>query len=203
MFESVITFKWTNPPVGGMVSLLTEESMAPINRANELALTQARLRELLSYDPETGEFTWRIATSSRTPAGSRAGCYADRPKSGKRHYVLLGIDGTLYLGHRVAWFYMTGRWPDGDVDHKDGDGWNNRFSNLRKAEHQQNMFNQKRRSDNRSGVKGVYLYNDGRKSPYQVWLNSKYLASFATLEEAAAYREEAASRSHGAFYRDA
>jgi hypothetical protein len=171
--------------------------MAIVNRENEAALTLDRLRELLSYDPNTGEFRWLKSTSNRAPAGSRAGCYDDKRRVG---YVLIGIDGRLFLAHRVAWFYLYEQWPAGEIDHKDGDGFNNRWSNLREATHPENSRNTKRRADNTTGVKGISLHANNAK-PYQAWVNHKYLGSFATLEEAAAIRDAAARQSHGDFYR--
>lgn len=173
--------------------------MAPIkNAALEAALSRVRLCKLLHYNPQTGEFTWRISTSNRAPVGARAGCYGEKGRNSR--YVLLGIDGNLFLAHRVAWFYMTGGWPDEDVDHKDGNGWNNAWQNLREATHTQNMRNAKLRADNKTGVKGIVFYA-GRGKPYRVWLDHKYIGCYATLEEAEAARERVASVSHGEFYR--
>jgi hypothetical protein len=170
--------------------------MPTVNRENEAALTLDRLRDLLNYDPNTGEFRWLKSTSSRTPKGSRAGCYdVTGPSCARR--VLIGIDGNVFLAHRLAWFYLYETWPIEEIDHADGDGWNNRWSNLREATHQENSRNTKRRTDNATGVKRV----SRRAGKYTAWLNHKNLGSFATLEEAAAIRDAAARKSHGEFYR--
>jgi hypothetical protein len=79
--------------------------------------------------------------------------------------VQLQIEHSQYLAHRVAWFYVTGKWPENQIDHRDGDGWNNRFSNLRKATHTQNLYNQKRRPGG-TGVKGIYW--DKKRGAYVV-----------------------------------
>lgn len=92
-------------------------------------LTAERLRELLSYDPETGWFTWRVTRSSngRADAGSRAGALRS---DGYRHVT---VDQHKYKEHRLAWLYMTGKWPEADLDHKNNTRDDNRFSNLRAA----------------------------------------------------------------------
>ena len=65
-------------------------------------LTQARLKELLRYEPETGAFYWLVAKSSRAQIGDRAG--------GLRSdgYWYIRIDGKNYVGHRLAWLYTYG-----------------------------------------------------------------------------------------------
>ena len=68
-------------------------------------VTAKRLKELLHYDPETGLFTRLITTSSRARAGMVAGSLHGEG------YLSIRIDGRLYLVHRLAVFYMTGRWP--------------------------------------------------------------------------------------------
>jgi hypothetical protein len=116
----------------------------------ESGLTAARLRELLRYDPATGAFVWLVTNSARRPAGSPAG---ERKPSG---YVLIGIDGRRYRAHRLAWLWMTGEWPNLQVDHRDTDRANNRWSNLRLATNQQNQINSRAPKNSTSGVKGVF-----------------------------------------------
>jgi hypothetical protein len=62
-----------------------------------------------------------------------------------------------YLGHRLAWLYMVGVWPDDEIDHWNRDPSDNRFTNLRDATHAKNGFNSGKRSNNSSGRKGVSL----------------------------------------------
>lgn len=145
-------------------------------------ITAARLRELLTYDPETGAFTNRVKRSRKVVPGEPAG--------GLRcGYVAIRLDGRLYQAHRLAWLYMTGAWPAADVDHINGDRADNRWVNLRDVPHQANMQNQRRpRSDNKTGFLGVHRIGDRFgaqiKGP-RGWLGLGY---FATPEEAhAAY----------------
>ena len=101
----------------------------------------------------------------------------------------------------MAWLYMTGSWPAKDIDHKDGDGLNNSWCNLREATRLENSGNSRRRSDNTSGAKGVRL--DRGKWIAQIVVAGKLrrLGTFNTLEAAAAAYEAAATEHFGEFAR--
>lgn len=98
-------------------------------------ITQGRLKEVLHYSPETGEFVWKVKLSARAPAGSRA---CKRPCRG-RHRIC--IEGVLYFAHRLAWLYEYGEFPSATIDHIDQDPSNNKISNLRVASDQENKSN--------------------------------------------------------------
>jgi hypothetical protein len=102
-------------------------------------LTQARLRELLSYDPETGTFIWRTRSNPRGPdlTGRRAGGLDGEG------YWHIRIDGKLYGGHRLAWLWVHGRLPNGRLDHINRSQADNRIANLREANPSQNRANSK------------------------------------------------------------
>lgn len=113
-------------------------------------LTVERLKELLHYDPETGEFTRLVARSGpRGKVGSVVGTPDDEG------YLRIAIDGQRYKAHRLAVLYITGNWPAEVVDHLDGDPTNNSWRNLHCCSHKENMRRQRLRTDNTSGVKGV------------------------------------------------
>ena len=97
-------------------------------------LDAQRLREILHYDADTGLFTWKVMLAHRRKPGSVAG-------SRSHGYIEIGIDNNRYRAHHLAMLYVTGRWPNGDVDHKDGDRANNAFVNLREVSNQQNAQN--------------------------------------------------------------
>jgi HNH endonuclease/AP2 domain len=152
-------------------------------------LTRARLRELLDYNKKTGEFRWR----KRPGGGARSDLSAGHVEShqGRRR---IGIDGRVYSAHQLAWFYVTGRWGKPMIDHRDGDGTNNRLNNLRPATRSQNNANRRRPRDNTSGYKGVSLHRRPGKWLATIGRNGKriYLGTFATPQEAhEAYRKEA------------
>jgi len=115
-----------------------------------MKITETRLRQALSYDPSTGNFTW-IAPPKRMPnlLGLVAGGKTDFG------YIRIKIDGRDYPAHHLAWLYMTGEWPMMDIDHRDTIRSNNRWNNLRQASASQNAANRRRPSSNTSGHKGV------------------------------------------------
>ncbi len=163
-----------------------------------MELTQARLKELLHYDPETGHFTWVVA---------RKGCRLSRSAGYTRHdgYVCIRVDRQLYLAHRLAWIYMTGEWPANDLDHIGGDPTDNRWCNLRAATRAQNNLNTKRRSDNASGYKGVFWSTQKQRWVARIHIDGKpkHLGSFKVAEDAYAAYCEAAKASYGQFARAA
>jgi len=128
-------------------------------------LTQARLKEILDYNPETGLFYRKISTSMRPRIGVAGGKCS-------RGYIRIKVDGEMYYGHRLAWLYMTGEWPKDQIDHVDGIKSNNRFHNLREANKSQNMQNQKKaRSGNTSGLLGVGWHKTAKKWRARIVVN--------------------------------
>src|SRR5574337_1093125 len=95
-----------------------------------LPLAQEKLKELLEYNPVSGDFYWKVNRGN-----ARAGDKAGTIKVVKDAWSCISImvSGKHYLAHRLAWFYIYGEWPDTDIDHKDGNSLNNAFLNLRLA----------------------------------------------------------------------
>lgn len=114
-------------------------------------LTAQRLRELLHYDPETGVFTWIASPRKSIAAGAEAGCVPKPGRKGK--YIVITIDKSHHYAHRLAWLYVTGGWPTNNIDHKNGDRFDNRFANLRDVSQRVNRENQT--VCNRNNVLGV------------------------------------------------
>lgn len=147
------------------------------------SLTQERLKELVSYDPETGIFTWRVnRRGTKSKAGDTAG------GANGHGYLALRIDYKLYLCHRLAWLYVKDIFPAKGLDHIDGNGTNNRITNLREATQRENLENQRRaRSDNKSsGLLGVTWDRQKKKWLAQIQTNGKhkYLGRYFKAEEA-------------------
>lgn len=160
-------------------------------------LTFERLQELLSYEPETGIFRWKIRPTPRIRPGSVAGTV--RPDG----YREVRFEGFGYLSHRIAWLYMTREWPTQEIDHINGVRGDNRFANLREATRFQNTRNTGLRRDNKTGVKGVEWRPYSKRFIASIRLNGKrcYLGSFASLEEAKETRELASKKLHGDYFR--
>lgn len=156
----------------------------PNHRTSPAALTASRLRELLHYDPETGVFTWRVRWGSACPGDIAARIHI--PGDRKRGYGYIAVDGVRYSANRLAWLYMTGKWPSMMVDHADGDPGNDRFTNLREATATQNLMNMRIRRDNTSGFKGVNFH--GEKGRWRAYIQHagrrQHLGYFDTAQEA-------------------
>lgn len=133
-----------------------------------------RLREVLSYNPETG----RILVNGR-PAGSS--------ESGPRKYLRVMVDGVHIQQHRAAFALMTGRWPEGDVDHINGLGNDNRWENLRESSRAENNQNQGVSRNSTSGVTGVAFHKPtGKWRAYIVRdRKQRHLGLFLSKDEAA------------------
>ena len=144
------------------------------------------LRKSLGYDSETGELRWKSTLGSRALVGNLAGCVN---KTHDCQYIQ--FQGKRYLAHRLAWLLTHGKWPDGVIDHLDGNPLNNRISNLRDVSNSVNGQNQRRtRSNTTSGFLGVTFNKRDSKFKAQIMLDgkSKYLGLFPTAELAhAAY----------------
>jgi hypothetical protein len=146
-------------------------------------LTQARLKQLLHYSPDTGEFIRLVPTVGKV--GDKAGSLASDG------YVYLCVDNKRYLAHRLAFLWVTGQWPVEFVDHVNQDRSDNRWVNLREATNAQNQHNTKLFSSNTSGVKGVCWHKGAKKWIARIRADGRRinLGLFDTVEEAKAARE--------------
>ena len=123
-------------------------------------LTQEKLKEKISYNPETGALTWNIVAKYGMEKGDEAG-WLD--KNGRTYYRNVQINGIKYKAHRLAWLYMKGSFPVNEIDHIDHDGTNNKWSNLRDVTHAENGKNYRMRIDNTSSVTGVLFHSRDKK----------------------------------------
>lgn len=154
-------------------------------------LTFARLREVLHYDPDTGIFTCITARGSRSKIGDQVGSVS------RYGYLMIVIDWQRYYAHRLAWFYVHGEWPVGDVDHIDRNRANNRISNLRHATRRENRLNTPAKS--LCGYKGVSRGPRGMESRYRARIkvdNKEVLIGWFDDAESAARAYDQAAREH-------
>lgn len=145
------------------------------------SLTVERLKQVLRYEPDTGYF-YSVDTNWRRRNGP-VGCLY------KIGYRYICIDRIRYRAHRLAWLYIHGEWPSGELDHINGKRDDNRIANLRIVNRVQNLANRSLAvASNKTGFAGVCatrhkttwkasIVTDGRRI---------YLGSFKTKEEAAA-----------------
>lgn len=150
---------------------------------------EAEILERLSYNPDTGVFTWVKHKYKKKPL-SVAG---NLDKSG---YVRIHICGKKIAAHRLAWFFVHGEWPKEDVDHINEIKNDNRISNLRLATRSQNCMNRGNKK-----TKGAYFYPNYGNYVAKIMKEgvSTHLGYFDTFEEAKAAYDDAAKELHGEF----
>jgi hypothetical protein len=160
-------------------------------------ISHEQLLAEFSYDPESGIFC-RLVRAGRIQPGP-----IENVATGTG-YVYLAIHNRKYLAHRLAWFYMIGRWPV-EIDHINGNKIDNRFRNLRPATRAQNEGNKFLRKDSSSGVKGVRW--DDTKEMWYAYITTngvmKNLGYHKEMANAIAARQRAALARDGEFFRAA
>ena len=141
--------------------------------------TPAQIKHLLHYHPESGVFRWRFCTSSHIKPWDIAGTL-------RNDYLAISISNKKHYAHRLAWLYMTGNWPEQQIDHVDGVKSNNAWSNLREATNKQNNENQSIKSNNKSGFRGVHFDDKSQKWRAMVGNNGKsiHVGWFTSAEDA-------------------
>ncbi|EFL4461577.1 MULTISPECIES: HNH endonuclease [Enterobacteriaceae] len=132
-------------------------------------LTQQRLKNLLNYDPSTGIFTRRI-TRGGMYAGSVVGTLSTHG------YRKIMVDKVAYAAHRLAWLYVYGNFPGGEIDHINRDRCDNRIVNLRIASRKDNARNKGVSKRNTSGAKGVSWDRQTKKWRAQISVSGKSIS---------------------------
>lgn len=151
-----------------------------------VTLTQARLKELLHYNPDTGVFT-RITGVSGHSVGLRVG------SNHGMGYRSVGVDRIRYYEHRLAWLYMHGEFPEHQIDHINHDTSDNRIENLRRVTNIENQRNRSMSKNNTSGIMGVSFCKQTSKWVAEIKVNYRKinLGRFNTIQEATRAREAA------------
>lgn len=159
-------------------------------------LAKTELRRLFCYNPLSGTLMWRVSPSNNIKIGRVAGRIIRRDK---RRYRKIEVHRRQYRAHRLAFLYMRGFWPQ-EVDHKDGDGLNNSWRNLRECTRSQNLANRGPTKNNKLGIKGVTLRESGR---YQAQIRVRgtkiYLGHHDTSKAAVRAYRKAARKHFGQF----
>ena len=137
--------------------------------------TQEQLKNLFTYNPDTGELIRKIS-SGGFKKGSVAGSLT------KYGYLCVRVNYRLYQIHRLIWVYVHGYFPNKDIDHINRVRTDNRLENLREATRSQNLRNKEKSNKNISGYKGVSFFARDKKWMASIQINGKkkYLGYFDT-----------------------
>ena len=167
-----------------------------------------QLKTILSYDPETGDFSWlvnRLSFTGKAKQGTVAGTLLPGECGG---YIVIVAFQKRYRAHRLAHLFMTGRpVPKGfEIDHINGNRADNRWSNLRVVTRRQNCMNHAVPKHNVSGVRGVswHKYRKGGGCwMARIEVNGKviHLGVFSEKDDAIAARRKAEELYCGQFRR--
>lgn len=130
----------------------------------------SRFDAMFSYDNEAGVLRWKLPRPKRQ-IGSEAGNKKSDGRYITLHATVAGVK-KRYYAHRVIWEMHFGEIPKGlCIDHIDGDGLNNRLSNLRLVSLSDNQRNRKMPTKNTAGIQGVTAHRGG----YTVYCAGKYI----------------------------
>jgi len=135
-------------------------------------ISQHYLKSILSYSPESGEFRWLTDLSCKPLKGKIAGTDCNG-------YIVIRINKKGYKAHRLAWLYMTGKFPEKIIDHIDRNPKNNSWDNLRDCSYRENSINCSRISK----YPGVHKNSYDDKYKVSISINNKrrYVGCFKTM----------------------
>lgn len=136
-------------------------------------LTQEKLKSIMTYNEKTGDFIWN---NTRKVAGTNNG----------HGYITICICGKSYMAHRLAWLYVYGEFPNGQIDHINRDRKDNRICNLRVVSNQLNQTNRNVQKNSTTGYTGVSLKKNRNIYESHIMVNGKYLhlGCYKTLKDA-------------------
>lgn len=159
-------------------------------------ITGSFLERKLRYNPDTGDFIKIDKSWGRQKTGDKLGCISKH-----NGYVYLTLGAYHILAHRLAWIYMTGKWPVEHIDHINSIRHDNNWNNLREATNAQNLWGSRLQIRNSSGKKGVMWSKTHQRWDVFIGVNKRsiYLGRFKELEKAIKAREEGEKRYHKEF----
>lgn len=172
--------------------------------------TPEQLRELLTYDPETGKLFWKVRSrdwfNSERYMNSWNARYAGREAftaSDDKGYRRTNFSGICITAHRAAWAIFHGEWPSEEIDHINNVRCDNRIENLRPASRTGNNRNRLISVLNTSGLKGASWNKQSRRWVAQIAVSGKkiFLGYHDTAEDAHNAYCAASIKYHGEFAR--
>mgnify|MGYP003455568704 CR=1 FL=1 len=149
--------------------------------------SQERLKQVLDYNPETGVLTWLDRVERGFSFNNRVAGTRGRQLNGSPSGKMISVDAVRYKVSRVIWVMVYGSLPEGhEIDHANGNPWDDRLCNLRLATHDQNKANRRSMIKSKTGLKGVTARKNGKFQSCLKFNRKKYfLGTFNTAEEAA------------------
>lgn len=143
-------------------------------------ITQDYLKSILSYDPETGIFTWIQRLSGNISVGSVAGTTM------RDGYIKIRVGGHGHPAHRLAWLYVYGVFPENQLDHINLNKSDNSIKNLRPATSSENQRNKGLMKSNKSGYKNVSWCSRAKKWKVGLKVNRKsfHFGYFSNIQDA-------------------
>ena len=168
-------------------------------------LTVEVLRDILSYNHETGDLFWKhrsddfFESTTRSAKGQASNWNANNANKkalnniDRDGYFRGSIFSKNYRAHRIVWAIHYGTIPDKFIDHINGIKTDNRISNLRLVNNQENSKNQAKRQKNTSGYIGVTWHKKAKKWIAQITIDYKnvYLGIFESKNDAITARLKA------------
>jgi len=150
-------------------------------------MTQKILKELLSYDSETGLFKWIVNRNHLAKTGDIAGSIK------VTGYREMDVNGERHQAHRLAWLYVYGKFPKEELDHINHNRSDNRLCNLREVTHADNCRNRAKQSNNKSGINGVWWHKATKRWQASIGVDGYKLCLgfFSDKNEAKRARERA------------
>jgi HNH endonuclease len=153
-------------------------------------ITQQEIKERLSYNDETGVFTWLDGRRKGIRAGSLL----------QHGYRVIYWKTKLEQEHRLAWLHVYCEWPKQNIDHINGNPSDNRIANLRDCSQSKNKQNTRAKTGH---LKGTFF--DKTRNRWRSAIGPKgsvkYLGSFKTATEAHQAYAIAAKEMYGEFAR--
>ncbi len=160
------------------------------------------LHEMMRYDPETGLFAWIERPVHHFKDCSKSAQHLqaiwNAQYAGKEAFKSANLDGykastisgARLTGHRTAWAMHHGEWPNGEIDHINGNRSDNRICNLRCVTRRQNAKNLSVKS---GSERGVYWYAQTNRWVAKAYDKGRavHLGYFANKADAQAARQKA------------
>jgi hypothetical protein len=172
--------------------LPSEASLSKSSSAISPLITAAEAHERISYDAQSGQFTW-IKCGKPEFNGCPAGSVHNEG------YIVIKLLGRVYRAHRLAWLMCHGTFPNGEIDHINGIRSDNRISNLRLASASENKYNKSATVESATGIKGVCWSKKYQKWEVRIGFEKqrRFLGHFDSQHDAAQAYAAAAKKYHG------